>query len=108
MFTEVSKHEEDTEQYLQKFPLAHTFWQGVEVLLHEALNPLQIELDQHVVKLGALIIPHVNDVLQIRDGQLLKALPQEVQHLVSGQSLHLCQVLCEDLAINVLKSVLTY
>lgn len=94
----------------QKRPLARTFWQGVEVLLHEALNPLQIELDQHVVELRALIVPHVNNVLQVRDGQLLKALPQEVQHLVSGQSLHLCQVLCEDLDKRPLKiqSVLWY
>lgn len=72
-------------------------WEGVEVLLHEALDPLQVELDQHVVELGALVLPHVDDVLQIRDGQLLEALRQEVQRLVPGQVLHLDQVLGEDL-----------
>lgn len=49
------------------------------------------------MKLRALIVPDVNDVLQIWDGEFLKALLQEVQHLVPGQSLHLCQVLGEDL-----------
>lgn len=49
------------------------------------------------MKLRALIVPDVNDVLQIWDGEFLKALLQEVQHLVPGQSLHLGQVLGEDL-----------
>lgn len=66
-------------------------------MFHEALNPLQIELDQHVVKLRALVLPHVNDVLQIGDGELLEALLQEVEHLVSGQGLHLGQIFSEDL-----------
>ncbi len=79
------------------FFLAHTFWQRVQVLFHEALNPLQVQLDQHIVKLRALIVPHIDDVLQIWDGELLEALLQKVQHLVSGQSLHLCQILGEDL-----------
>lgn len=74
-----------------------TFRQRVEVLLHEALHPLQVELDQHVVELGALVLPHVDDVLQVGDGQLLEALLQEVQHFVPGQGLHLRQVLGEDL-----------
>lgn len=74
-----------------------TFRQRVEVLLHEALHSLQVELDQHVVELGALVLPHVDDVLQVGDGQLLEALLQEVQHFVPGQGLHLRQVLGEDL-----------
>lgn len=40
-----------------------TFWERVEVLLHEALNPLQVELDQHVVELWALVFPHGDNVL---------------------------------------------
>lgn len=41
----------------------HTFWERVEVLFHEALNPLEVELDQHVVELWALIVPHIDNVL---------------------------------------------
>lgn len=74
-----------------------TFWQWVEVLLHEALYPLQVELDQHIVKLSALVLPHIDDVLQVGNGQLLKTLLQEVQNFMPGQGLHLCQVLSEDL-----------
>lgn len=74
-----------------------TFRQWVEVHFHEALHLLQVELDQNIVELGACLVPHVNDVLQVRDGQLLEALLQEVQHLIPGQSLHLRQVLSEDL-----------
>lgn len=66
-------------------------------MFHEALNPLQVELDQHVVKLRALVLPHVNDVLQIGDGELLEALLQEVEHPVSGQGLHFGQIFGEDL-----------
>lgn len=49
------------------------------------------------MELWALVLPHVDDVFQVGDGQLLEALLQEVQHFVPGQGLHLCQVLGEDL-----------
>lgn len=49
------------------------------------------------MELGALVLPHVNYVLQVGDGQLIKALPQKVQYFVSGQGLHLYEVLGEDL-----------
>lgn len=47
----------------EHFPEGRTFWQGVEVLFHEALNPLQVELDQHVVELWALVVPRGDNVL---------------------------------------------
>ena len=74
-----------------------TLGQGVEVLLHEALHALQVELDEHVVEVGPRVFPHVDDVLQVGGGQLPEALPQEAQHTVPGERLHLCQVLREDL-----------
>lgn len=76
----------------------HTFWQRVEVLFHQALNPAQVQLNQDVVELRALLIPLVDDVLQIRDGQLLKAFLQELKYFVSRQSFHLRQIFSKDLS----------
>lgn len=75
----------------------HTFWQRFEIFLHQDLNTLQVEQGQDVVKLRLLLVPHIDYVLQIWNGQLFEAVLQEVQHLVPRQSLHFRQVFSENL-----------
>lgn len=78
-------------------PNVHTFWQRFEIFLHQDLNTLQVEQGQDVVKLRLLLVPHIDYVLQIWNGQLFEAVLQEVQHLVPRQSLHFRQVFSENL-----------